>query len=775
MLPQGWSQGVARAQGGLSTSPDELFRNEVPADSDAVRDFINKHSFNNPSFRREQRGLGAQVEMDGAANATQGSKQVRMIYLIPADKAYREDYRSAIANAIINVQRFYQSQLGNGNAFSLHTPIVESYVTGHPTSFYSTGANAFAGGFWQSVLKDGFALTGGGFSDPNYRWVFYIDADQACGQYMGGNEGVALMAANDLRGLTGQTNIPACANEPRDTGGLGRWIGGLGHELGHTFNLPHPPGCDQGSCPAFSYNSLMYVGYAYYPNTYLLDENKTQLLNTGFFSVQDTSARTISGRVTDQAGNGVSGVALVASGSTSQSAVTDSGGNYVLSELAIGGSYTITPSKANYSFSPPSQSINYIGANETASFTATFTGTETPTLKLSSTVYTIYENDPVGGVAITISRTGDTSAPATLQYSTSDQSGGNECDQVSGKASQRCDYAAVNGTLRFAAGEPSKNIYIPVVDDGYVEGTELLTIKLQNPTGAALDTNAQATVTILDDDNTPAPAANNPYLNNNFFVRMNYLDFLGREPDAGGFADWTNVLNNCGTQQGFLGAPPDCDRAHVSHGFFASPEFTDAGFRIYRMYEVGMGRLPRYTEFTSDMASLSGFGISDTVRQQNLQDFLQLFSNKPEFTNRFSDALQPSQASQLILKLEQAAALTLPDTATTLPGQPQQYGRAELIQKRASGEFTVGQTLKAFVEQQAVYDKFFPSGQVTALYFAYLKRDPDLNDANLSGWKDWVDVFTNGRASAGIPPKDIHHLIFGFIYSEEYRKRFGTP
>jgi hypothetical protein len=63
-------------------------------------------------------------------------------------------------------------------------------------------------------------------------------------------------------------------------------------------------------------------------------------------------------------------------------------------------------------------------------------------------------------------------------------------------------------------------------------------------------------------------------------------------------------------------------------------------------------------------------------------------------------------------------------------------------------------------------------------YFAYLKRDPDLNDPNLVGWKDWVDVFTNGGAVKGRPdiqPGDYHHLIFGFIYSEEYRKRFGQP
>jgi hypothetical protein len=261
-------------------------------------------------------------------------------------------------------------------------------------------------------------------------------------------------------------------------------------------------------------------------------------------------------------------------------------------------------------------------------------------------------------------------------------------------------------------------------------------------------------------------------------VRQNYLDFLAREPDQTGFTDWTNVLNNCGPQKGFLGSPPDCDRAHVSHGFFGSPEFTNTGFLIYRMYEVGLNRLPRYAEFTPDMSSLSGFGLSDTVRQQNLSDYLQQFTSRQEFSNRFSDALEPSQASTLILKLEQTAGITLPATANTLPGQPAQYGRQELVNLRAGGILTLGQTLKAFVEQQAVYDKYFPRGQVTMLYFAYLKRNPDLNDQALSGWNEWVFVFTNGGAARGRPdiqPRDIHHLIFGFIYSEEYRKRFGAP
>ncbi|MBD0369759.1 MAG: DUF11 domain-containing protein [Pyrinomonadaceae bacterium] len=411
----------------------------------------------------------------------------------------------------------------------------------------------------------------------------------------------------------------------------------------------------------------------------------------------------------------------------------------------------------------------------------TITNDDAPGVQFAQSTYNISEalnNTPQGftSLAVDVVRTGDTSLPATVKYITSDNSGGNECDQNNtGFASQRCDYILVGATLRFAAGETTKTINIPIVNDRYVEPSEQFSIELFNPMGTSLGLNSQALVTIQDDDTVAPTGLTNPYLANSFFVRQNYLDNLGRDADAAGFTDWLNTLNNCGPQQGFLGAPLNCDRAHVAHGFFGSVEFTNSGFLIHRLFEVGMGRLPLYREFIPDMATLSGFNIPPAVQQQNIQDYLQDFTSKPEFINRFSDALLPSQAATLIQKLEQAAGVTLPATATTLPGQPQQYGRQELINLRAAGTLSVGQTLKAFVEQQLVYDKYFTRGEVTMLYFAYLRRDPNLNDPNLIGWNDWVDVFTNGKPGQGIGPRDIHHLMFGFIYSVEYRKRFGAP
>jgi hypothetical protein len=407
-----------------------------------------------------------------------------------------------------------------------------------------------------------------------------------------------------------------------------------------------------------------------------------------------------------------------------------------------------------------------------------------PTIALSTDSYSIDEGAKgtvlgYPALSVRVERSGDTSAPATVQYLTTDQSGGNECGLVTGLASQRCDYATQAGTLRFAAGESSQTIRIPIVNDGYQEGNETFTIKLQNPTGAILGTISQATITINDDaaDSTPTTGANNPYLNNEFFVRQNYLDFLYREPDAQGWSTWPTVLNSCGPEKGFLGSPKECDRAFVSHGFIASDEFTVRGYRIYRMYEVGLLRLPRYSEFVLDMAAMNGSPNSEEL-EQNTQQFAESFTSRQEFINKYQDVSLPSQAALFIARLEQNAGVALPASTTTLPGQPPQYNRQELINKRASGEFTMGQTLRAFVEQKIVYDRFFERGFVTMQYFGFLRRDPDLNDPNLQGWTEWVYVFTNGGADKGRPdigPRDYHHLVFGFIYSEEYRKRFGQP
>jgi hypothetical protein len=75
----------------------------------------------------------------------------------------------------------------------------------------------------------------------------------------------------------------------------------------------------------------------------------------------------ISGQIT-LSGSGLSGVSV--SLSTGAGTTTNSSGNYSFTGLAGGTSYTVTPALSGYQFTPPSQTFNNLGANQTANFTA---------------------------------------------------------------------------------------------------------------------------------------------------------------------------------------------------------------------------------------------------------------------------------------------------------------------------------------------------------------------------------------------------------------------
>ncbi len=69
-----------------------------------------------------------------------------------------------------------------------------------------------------------------------------------------------------------------------------------------------------------------------------------------------------------------------------------------------------------------------------------------------------------------------------MNFATTDNFGAN-CSQVTGQAAANCDFKAAGGTLRFAAGEASKDIAFSIINDGFVEGNETFTLTLSSPTG----------------------------------------------------------------------------------------------------------------------------------------------------------------------------------------------------------------------------------------------------------------------------------------------------
>ena len=71
-----------------------------------------------------------------------------------------------------------------------------------------------------------------------------------------------------------------------------------------------------------------------------------------------------------------------------------------------------------------------------------------------------------------------------------------------GTATQGDDYTRTAGTLVFSAGERSKTVSVPVIDDAHNEDSETLTLTLSNARGAAID-DATAVGTIVNSDPLP--------------------------------------------------------------------------------------------------------------------------------------------------------------------------------------------------------------------------------------------------------------------------------
>ncbi len=388
--------------------------------------------------------------------------------------------------------------------------------------------------------------------------------------------------------------------------------------------------------------------------------------------------------------------------------------------------------------------------------------TSTPsTIQLSATSFNA--NEGVGSMSIMVTRSGSSSGTDTVDYATSDTAAANPCSTVNGLASSRCDYLTTLGTLQFAAGETTKTISIPIIDDVYAEGAETFTITLSNPTGATLGTPATATLTINDNDSVNGTS--NPIDGAGFFVRQHYVDFLNREPDTSGLNFWTNEITQCG-------ANPQCieiKRINVSAAFFLSIEFQETGYLVYRMYKSGFGNLTggpvpvRFTEFLRDTQQIGqgvqvGVGNWQAQLEANKQAFALGFVQRPEFLNTF---LNTMTADQFVTQLDTNAGGVLSPTeksnlVAVLGGTPSDPA------KRTS-------VLRSVAEDVDLRSAEFNKAFVLMQYFGYMRRNPnDAPDSDFSGYNFWLgklNQFGGNFVNA--------EMVKAFIVSIEYRQRFG--
>jgi hypothetical protein len=104
-------------------------------------------------------------------------------------------------------------------------------------------------------------------------------------------------------------------------------------------------------------------------------------------------------------------------------------------------------------------------------------------------------DENAGTASVTIVRKGSTAAAGSVSYSTYDLS-----------ALAGSDYAPVQGTVSFGAGESAKIVTIPITNDPLAEPNESFGIQLSSPTGGAtLGSYVWGSVTIVNDDVAAAP------------------------------------------------------------------------------------------------------------------------------------------------------------------------------------------------------------------------------------------------------------------------------
>jgi CSLREA domain-containing protein len=246
---------------------------------------------------------------------------------------------------------------------------------------------------------------------------------------------------------------------------------------------------------------------------------------------------------------------------------------------------------------------------------------------------------------------------------------------------------------------------------------------------------------------TPYPVATaNPLNTDLYFVRQQYLDFLGREPDRDGLLYWASELNKCGTDTGCLSNK----RTGIAAAFFVEQEYQQTGSFVYRLYKGGLGRQLSYDEFSADRQKVLGGDDLETSKVGFAGGFVQ----RAEFVQKYGQATSAETfVDSLLASIQQTSGVNLSNE------------RGALITRYNSG-LDINQSralvLRKAIDETAFKDAVYNSSFVMMEYFGYLKRDPEQE-----GFDFWLNVLNNRE------PNNYRAMVCAFITSAEYQKRFS--
>ncbi|HXD32642.1 MAG TPA: PQQ-dependent sugar dehydrogenase [Pyrinomonadaceae bacterium] len=255
-----------------------------------------------------------------------------------------------------------------------------------------------------------------------------------------------------------------------------------------------------------------------------------------------------------------------------------------------------------------------------------------------------------------------------------------------------------------------------------------------------LNTNADFTAVFSSDSFNPLDTAE-------YFVRQQYVDLLGREPDEGGFNYWSDQILACGNTIACVNAR----RRDVAAAFFIEQEFQQTGSFIYNLYRGGLSRRPTFNEYSSDKPMVVGGPNLEAQKQAFAENFVQ----RGEFVTRYQASTTADTFVDAML------ANVLQSTGVDLNSQ-----RSSLISRYNAGT-SMAQS-RSFVardltESTAVRNATYNAAFVLTEYFGYLRRNPDQ-----AGYDFWLNILNTGD------PGNYRGMVCSFITSTEYQRRFSV-
>lgn len=358
-------------------------------------------------------------------------------------------------------------------------------------------------------------------------------------------------------------------------------------------------------------------------------------------------------------------------------------------------------------------------------------------LGFSASSYSAYKDS--GSIQIIVTRTGNLREAVSCDYASE------------GITTPVLPYfAPAFGTLRFAPGETVKTIAVLFTDSAYTL-PDSIKMRLINNEGNAtfIGGISETTVTVLDRDTVPR--AKNPIDDTRTFVRMQYVDFLNRVPDQGGWDYWTNEITRC--------APADAKcvnsrRIGVSAAFFIEQEFQQTGYFVLRfsiLNPVTRSRYVGFSGFMRDVQAITSGAIGQPDQEAKLE------ANKTAFIQRYFDDDRITVSfgftnEKYVDLLFQYAQVT-----------PTQAERDELVNALNAGTETRPRVFRKVLEDERFKGNFFNGAFVLMQYYGYLRREPDQG-----GYDFWLDVLNNKALG------NYRSMVCAFITSAEYQQRFSS-